>query len=74
MRAKVPKAMEEILIREKMHEETATMSVHDKLLYIREKAAAFKSKYGLKTRPSAVRKNVLPVQINSSVGLEWDVL
>ena len=53
MRAKEPKAMEEIHeIREKMHKETAAMSVHDKLLFIREKAAAFKSKYGLKTKPA----------------------
>jgi len=44
--------MEEIHeIREKMHEETAGMNVHDKLLFIREKAAAFKSKYGLTTKP-----------------------
>ena len=52
MKAKEPKAMAEIHeIREKMHEETGGMSVHDKLLFIREKAAAFKSKYGLKTKP-----------------------
>jgi hypothetical protein len=52
MKTKEPHAMEEIHdIREKMYEETAGMSVHDKLLFIREKAAAFKSKYGLKTKP-----------------------
>lgn len=39
------------IYREKMYEETSGMSVHDKLLFIREKAAAFKSKYGLKTKP-----------------------
>lgn len=51
MKAKEPKAMEEIhAIREKMYEETSGMSVHDKLLFIREKAASFKSKYGLKTK------------------------
>lgn len=52
MRAKEPKAMEEIhAIREKMHEETSGMSVQNKLLFIREKAASFKAKYGLKTKP-----------------------
>ncbi len=52
MRAKEPKAMEEIhAIREKMYEETSGMSVHNKLMFIREKAASFKSKYGLKTKP-----------------------
>jgi hypothetical protein len=60
MRAKEPKAMEEIHeIREKMHEETAVMSVHDKLLFIREKATAFKSKHGLKKKP--LRRKEEPV-------------
>lgn len=52
MRAKEPKAMEEIhAIREEMYEETSGMSVHNKLLFIRQKADSFKSKYGLKTKP-----------------------
>lgn len=51
MKTKEPKAMEEIhAIREKMYAQTAGMSVHDKLLFIKEKAVAFKSKYGLKTK------------------------
>lgn len=36
MKGKEPKAMEEIhAIREKMHAETAGMSMHEKLMYIR---------------------------------------
>ena len=44
--------MEEIhAVREKMYAQTSGMSIHDKLLFIKEKAVAFKSKYGLKTKP-----------------------
>ena len=51
MKDKEPKSMEEIhVIREKMHERTAGMNVHEKLLFVKEQAAAFKSKYGLKTK------------------------
>jgi hypothetical protein len=52
MKTKEPKSMEEIhSIRENMYAQTSGMSVHDKLLFIKEKAEAFKSKYGLKTKP-----------------------
>lgn len=53
MRSKEPKTMEEIhTIREKMYTETAGMSVHEKLMLVKERSASFKSKYGLKTKPS----------------------
>lgn len=46
--------MEEIhTIREKMHTETTGMSVHEKLMLVKERSASFKSKYGLKTKPSS---------------------
>jgi hypothetical protein len=46
--------MEEIhAIREKMYTETTGMSVHEKLMLIKERAATFKAKYGLKTKPSS---------------------
>ncbi len=51
MRSREPKAMEEIhLIRVGMHSETAGMSMHEKLMHIRKRAEAFKTKYNLKTR------------------------
>jgi hypothetical protein len=61
MKGREPKAMEEIhAIREKMYAETTGMSVHEKLMLVKEKAASFKSKYGLKTKPSR-RKEKHPV-------------
>ena len=54
MRSKEPKAMEEIhAIREKMYTETTGMSMHEKLMLVKERSASFKSKYGLKTKPSS---------------------
>jgi hypothetical protein len=53
MKSKEPKAMEEIhAIREKMYVQTSGMGLHEKLMFIKEKAAAFKSKYELKTKRS----------------------
>ena len=61
MKGKEPKSMEEIhAIRVKMYEKTSGMSVHEKLLFVKEKAAAFKSRHGLKTKPmSNKEKHIL---------------
>lgn len=49
---KEPKAMRELHeIREKMYSETADMSMHERLMFVKEKAESYKAKSGLKLRP-----------------------